>query len=152
MVTGVGFLGAGAIIHRNSGTRGLTTAATIWIVMAIGLACGSFNFILAIGGTALIVIVLTIFRKVEAQINQKAPLFIVKAKQTTPISSKVLAAAKEFGCSITELTVEPLDAEEVEATFLLSIKNKDFNRDAFVERLEKEDGVIQVSVMNNHKS
>ena len=151
VVTGVGFLGAGAIIHRNSGTRGLTTAATIWIVMAIGLACGSFNFILAVGGTALIIVVLTIFRKVEAQINQKAPLFIVKAKQTTPITSKVLEAAKTFGCSVTELTVEPLDAEEIEATFLLSIKNKDFDRSAFIEKLEKEEGVIQVSVMNNHK-
>ena len=65
VIAGVGFLGAGAIIHRNSGTRGLTTAATIWIVMAIGLACGSFNFILAIGGTFLIIIVLTVFRKFE---------------------------------------------------------------------------------------
>ena len=37
IITGVGFLGAGAIIHRNSGIKGLTTAGTIWIVMAIGL-------------------------------------------------------------------------------------------------------------------
>ncbi len=76
VIAGVGFLGAGAIIHRSSGTRGLTTAATIWIVMAIGLACGSFNFILAIGGTFLILIVLTVFRKFENKINKKAPLLL----------------------------------------------------------------------------
>lgn len=39
IITGVGFLGAGAIIHRNSGIKGLTTAGTIWSSMAIGIAC-----------------------------------------------------------------------------------------------------------------
>ena len=40
VITGVGFLGAGAIIHNNSGIKGLTTAGTIWVAMAIGIACG----------------------------------------------------------------------------------------------------------------
>ena len=61
VITGVGFLGAGAIMHRNSGIKGLTTAGTIWAVMAIGLACGSFNFILAILGTVLVFLVLIFF-------------------------------------------------------------------------------------------
>ena len=51
VVAGVGFLGAGAIIHNNGGIKGLTTASTIWLVMAIGLACGSMNFLLAIDST-----------------------------------------------------------------------------------------------------
>ena len=66
VVTGIGFLGAGVIMHRNGGgVRGLTTAASIWVVMTIGIACGSFNFILAFAGTILILIVLTVFKKVE---------------------------------------------------------------------------------------
>lgn len=151
VVAGVGFLGAGAIIYRNSGTKGLTTAATIWIVMAIGLACGSMNFILAIGGTLLILMVLIVFRKIETRINQKAPLFIVKATKNVPITSKILEIAKGFNCTIAELNVELLDAEEVEVTFLLSTKAKDFDRNSFAAKLQEVEGVLHVSMVNNHK-
>jgi putative Mg2+ transporter-C (MgtC) family protein len=41
IVTGIGFLGAGAIIRQGLAVRGLTTAATLWVVAAIGLSCGS---------------------------------------------------------------------------------------------------------------
>ena len=41
IVTGIGFLGAGAIIRQGLSVRGLTTAATLWVVAAIGLACGA---------------------------------------------------------------------------------------------------------------
>ena len=77
VITGVGFLGAGAIMHRDSGVKGLTTAGTIWVSMAIGIACGSFNFILAIAGTLLIFLVLTGFRKVEIKLNAKNPTIIL---------------------------------------------------------------------------
>lgn len=151
VITGVGFLGAGAIIHRNSGTRGLTTAATIWIVMAIGLACGSMNFILAIGSTLLIVIVLTVFRKVETKINKRAPLFVVKAKLNTPIASKILEAADELNCYVAELQIELVENDEIEATFLLTSRGKELDRNTFIARLENVEGVIHVGVVNNHK-
>jgi putative Mg2+ transporter-C (MgtC) family protein len=41
IVTGVGFLGAGALIQEGSGVHGLTTAASIWLVSSIGVACGA---------------------------------------------------------------------------------------------------------------
>ena len=70
IITGVGFLGAGAIMNRtNGGIKGLTTAATIWIVMAIGIACGSFNFILAILSTLLIIVVLTVSKRYDCTIH-----------------------------------------------------------------------------------
>ena len=129
----------------------MTTAATIWIVMAIGLACGSMNFILAIGSTLLIVIVLTVFRKVETRINKRAPLFVVKAKLNTPIASKILEAADELNCTVTELQIELVENEEIEATFLLTTRGKEFDRNSFIARLETAEGVIHVGVMNNHK-
>ena len=152
VIAGVGFLGAGAIIHRNSGTRGLTTAATIWIVMAIGLACGSMNFILAIGSTILIIVVLTLFRKVERRINSRAPLIVARAVPDTPIAAKVLEIAQSFGWNVDDLHVELLDNLEVEATFLVTSKNGEIKTNDFITLLEKVDGVIQVGVMNNHKS
>lgn len=56
IVTGVGFLGAGAIIQDRGGVHGLTTAATIWLVATIGMACGARFYQLAIV-TALIAII-----------------------------------------------------------------------------------------------
>jgi putative Mg2+ transporter-C (MgtC) family protein len=47
IVTGVGFLGAGALIQEGSGVHGLTTAATIWLVASIGVACGAGFFMMA---------------------------------------------------------------------------------------------------------
>jgi putative Mg2+ transporter-C (MgtC) family protein len=48
IVTGIGFLGAGAIIREGLSIRGLTTAATLWVVAAIGMACGAGLYSIAI--------------------------------------------------------------------------------------------------------
>ena len=59
IVAGIGFLGAGAIIRREEGfVAGLTTAATIWAVAAIGLAAGAGLYLISVVATALILVVL----------------------------------------------------------------------------------------------
>jgi putative Mg2+ transporter-C (MgtC) family protein len=58
IVTGVGFLGAGAIIQDRGGVHGLTTAATIWLVASIGMACGAGFYRLAAIGTGIAMVVL----------------------------------------------------------------------------------------------
>lgn len=58
VVTGIGFLGAGAIIREGISVRGLTTAASLWIVAAIGMAAGAGYYWPAVAGTALTVFAL----------------------------------------------------------------------------------------------
>jgi len=60
IVTGIGFLGAGAIIRRGEGgvVKGLTTAATIWITAGIGLAAGAGMYIIAAVTTFLVLVIL----------------------------------------------------------------------------------------------
>jgi putative Mg2+ transporter-C (MgtC) family protein len=66
VVTGVGFLGAGAIIRSQQGSvKGLTTAAGIWAICGVGLACGIGLFKEAIVATLLVLIILVLFSKVE---------------------------------------------------------------------------------------
>lgn len=67
IVTGIGFLGAGAIIRRGEGgvIKGLTTAATIWVTAGIGLAAGAGMYILATVTTFLVLVVLLLPRHVE---------------------------------------------------------------------------------------
>ena len=65
VITGIGFLGAGAIIRYGAAVRGLTTAAGLWITAAIGLAIGSGFFAAAIVSTILVMAVLLLLRYVE---------------------------------------------------------------------------------------
>ena len=65
IVTGIGFLGAGAILRNRNSVFGLTTAATIWAVAAIGMAVGFGEFGLAVMGTLAILVALFIFDFVE---------------------------------------------------------------------------------------
>ena len=148
VIAGVGFLGAGAIIHRNSGTKGLTTAATIWIAMAIGLACGSMNFILAIGGTLLILLVLVFFKKVEIKINRKAPAITIKVAKDTPILSKVLEVSALCDYEIHELEVGTTEMGDVEIRFVAVANKKDPHLEAFVSKLELIEGIKSVSLGN----
>ena len=71
IVTGIGFIGAGAILHGEGAVVGLTTAATVWVVAAIGTAVGAGAFIDAAGGTALIMLVLVGLRPVERRLSTK---------------------------------------------------------------------------------
>ncbi len=65
VVTGIGFLGAGAIMRDKASIRGLTTAACLWIAAAIGLACGIGLYFIAPFVTFLAVISLLLLKKVE---------------------------------------------------------------------------------------
>jgi putative Mg2+ transporter-C (MgtC) family protein len=60
IATGIGFLGAGAIIRSGAGVRGLTTAAGIWVTAGIGVAAGVGQYILAVGTTLITVIVIAV--------------------------------------------------------------------------------------------
>jgi putative Mg2+ transporter-C (MgtC) family protein len=71
IVTGIGFLGAGAIMRTDSGISGLTTAATIWVNAAIGVAAGGGEFHLAVIATAITVSVLLVLSPVEALIDRR---------------------------------------------------------------------------------
>jgi putative Mg2+ transporter-C (MgtC) family protein len=72
VVTGVGFLGAGSIMRQEGYVAGLTTAASVWIVSAIGVAVGVHAYTLAVGGTILALIVLEWFRWVERWLSPEA--------------------------------------------------------------------------------
>ena len=141
IITGVGFLGAGAIIHRNSGIKGLTTAGTIWSSMAIGIACGSFNFILAILGTGLIFAVLTVFKKVEVKISKKSPTIILNALAEEPVVTKIMEVNKKFNCSVYYMNtnvVEDSEPEKIEVIFQLMIRDDEIKVDEYIAELKKE--------------
>src|SRR3954451_2360795 len=73
IVTGIGFLGAGAIIKFGTSVRGLTTAASLWATAAIGMAVGVGWWILAVVGTAIVVFSLWPLNSVLKRIRGEGP-------------------------------------------------------------------------------
>lgn len=71
VITGVGFLGAGTIIHLKGSVKGLTTAATIWSVACIGLAVGLGFYFLSMASALIIFFTLIIFKKLEGKLIYK---------------------------------------------------------------------------------
>jgi putative Mg2+ transporter-C (MgtC) family protein len=71
IVTGIGFLGAGAIMRTGSGVQGLTTAATVWVNAAVGIAAGGGEYRLAAIATGITLIVLLLLYPVERLIDQR---------------------------------------------------------------------------------
>lgn len=69
VITGVGFLGGGAMIHMKGSVRGLTTAAGIWMTAAIGMAVGVGMYLCSIFATGLILLTLVVFERVEQRRN-----------------------------------------------------------------------------------
>jgi len=68
IVTGIGFLGAGAILHERGSVVGLTTAATIWVVAAIGMGVGAGAYAEAVGTTIMVCLVLIGLRPIERKL------------------------------------------------------------------------------------
>ena len=71
IVTGIGFLGAGAIMRTGAGIRGLTTASMIWVNAAIGVAVGGGEYHLAIIATVVTVLVLVLLDPVESWMERR---------------------------------------------------------------------------------
>lgn len=65
IVSGIGFIGAGTILQHRGNVRGLTTAASLWSVAAIGMAAGAGMLIMAGVGTVMILVVLSVLDRLE---------------------------------------------------------------------------------------
>ena len=84
VVSGIGFLGAGVIIQTGTAVKGLTTAATLWFSMSVGLACGSGNLFIGITGAILGICCLVCFVPLEKLANRSNPIIVL----IMPLDSK----------------------------------------------------------------
>ena len=71
IITGIGFIGAGTVLRQGLTVTGLTTASTLWIVAAIGMACGCGKLNIAVVSTILAVAILVLIRMFEMKIMPK---------------------------------------------------------------------------------
>ncbi len=103
IISGIGFLGAGAVLHSHGFVRGLTTAATIWVVAGVGMALGSSMYGVAVFATAMSVVTLYFLSMIEDKIQGKRSfnysLIVTNLNQALPSISKVLRDCSVTGAS-----------------------------------------------------
>ena len=109
VVSGIGFLGAGTILHEGLTIKGLTTAASLWIVSAIGLAVGSGMYLLSAVATMLTMLTLVTFRTWEKRFagNRSERRFIRVVTHNTPgIITEITGYLSECGIKVKTLNVK----------------------------------------------
>jgi len=111
VVTGIGFLGAGAIIRHGINVRGLTTAASLWVVASIGVGVGAGMYAFSIATTALVLLALwplgQVKRLLAAKQDATRRLSLVLAPRTP--SAGPLATIEEQGAEIQSVSVRAED-------------------------------------------
>jgi putative Mg2+ transporter-C (MgtC) family protein len=145
IVTGIGFLGAGAIIRQGLAIRGLTTAATLWVVAAIGLAAGAGYYSAAVITTAVALVALwplrmLAFRAVRRYRGESGLLLVQLPSGHSPAG--VIDAIEASGAQIESLEIgHEGDRRNVELT--LELPRQGLSRE-LVTNLADVDGVLEV--------
>ncbi|MEO6817425.1 MAG: MgtC/SapB family protein, partial [Edaphobacter sp.] len=104
----IGFLGAGTIIAHGDSVRGLTTAASIWSVAAVGIAVGCGMYRAAILGTALALLLLLVLRPIERRLDTRWRKQTISALYDPQITSPevLLGVLRRINLNVTGLSVE----------------------------------------------
>jgi putative Mg2+ transporter-C (MgtC) family protein len=145
VVSGIGFLGAGAILARGEVVRGLTTAASVWSVAAIGLAVGGGLYFAAGASTAVILIILAGVKPLEEAYrarNQSCKLFI-EAESGCLTPDLVKNTLKIRAAQIKRFLATKGEHGEQITVHLARVSKEDIA--GFVDSLKKIDGVDRVS-------
>lgn len=108
VVSGIGFLGAGAIIRLGNNVRGLTTAASLWFIAAVGLALGAGMFRAAAAAEVLSLITLVLLDKVEKRMfpSERNKLIELTFKSSIPDTKETINILKSFGVRIQSIDME----------------------------------------------
>ncbi len=150
IVTGIGFLGAGTIMRQGSVVRGLTTAASVWTVAAIGIAVaigGEKMVFLAAAATILVVITLNVVPHLErmAQLQRGEKILSVTMKASGDAVSQVFSMMAKQGTRFKVLGMET-NLEATQQTVRLQLyEGRGFDETALDGELTRSDSVVRFS-------
>jgi putative Mg2+ transporter-C (MgtC) family protein len=149
ILTGVGFIGAGAIFRQNNLLRGVTTAATLWFVTVIGLCIGGGQIGLGMVGTVLGFVVLWGLRALELRIPElRSALLVMVVRPNGPTAAKLRRRLQGAGFRIAKLGEAFINTENSRRTLQCSIQWRALPGDTevpeIVAELARSDGVLQL--------
>ncbi len=139
VVSGMGFIGAGAIMHDSmGGIKGITTAASLWITAMLGLACGNGFYFGAGVALVLTIISLVIIRHYEGTIFRKPIIINVICELSTPISNIVLGIINEYNLESIDYSINSFNRDSKKYNRLtITLQNNKKHRDNIRSAISK---------------
>ena len=148
VVSGIGFLGAGAIIKFGANVKGLTTAASIWAMAALGLAVGAGMYVISIIGVVVILFALTVMDVLEKQIFKERTLrkieLLIK-KKDSDIRKLIDLLNRQDVKVISSGFERNINEATNKITFLVGVTRK-LDVQQLSEVFEKYPGIVAISV------
>ena len=150
IVSGIGFIGAGAIMVQRHSVSGLTTAAALWVVAGIGMAVGAGHYFLALVATLFTLLGLELFRLIVNLIRSRTCVVVFTTK-TTEHLELMLKHIRQNGFSILNYRVETLSPKSNAYKVTLSIRDRGpfpvcGGEDPLIKLIRAESGVHFVSL------
>jgi len=145
IVTGIGFLGGGAILRTGLNVQGLTTAAGLWLVAAIGMAAGAGMYVVSVAATLFGIVALVVLRRFEHkddQLRRRISLVLADGGTTVPGLFRALA---QTGVAVAPMEYERrLDERRIHVTLQARIPPE--SQEGLVDLLEAQPGLERVRI------
>jgi putative Mg2+ transporter-C (MgtC) family protein len=145
VVTGIGFLGGGAILRTGLNVQGLTTAAGLWLVAAIGMAAGAGMYVVSVAATLFGIVALVVLRRFEHkddQLRRRISLVLADGGTTVP---GLLRALAQTGVAVAPMEYERrLDERRIHVTLQARIPPE--SQEGLVDLLESQPGLERVRI------
>lgn len=142
IIPGIGFIGAGAIMHSGATVSGVTTAATLFVVASVGMAVGGGEYLSAIFATMVILVALTLLGKVEAKFNfkQYTMWYEVAANDPEQLINTVNQVLEEFRLVMKTMTIGAANGHH-RIQFTVEAKHREHI--ALIKKLQASTGIVR---------
>ena len=151
-VTGIGFLGAGVIIKDKFTVKGLSTATTLWICAAVGLATGAGFVLEAIIATGIAMLIVFIRNKIIISVDKNAPHVVVKTIPSHPVIETIRDVCDRSDINLKSIDVVQLDESSLVVYAYFPYKINPLLFDYFCNELKKNEAILETKVEMNRQS
>ncbi len=143
VISGIGFLGAGTIMHYGANIKGLTSAATLWVVACLGLAIGAGFYWGAVAATVIVYITLILLKKLEVSIfkNRDTVEISVNLKNIPGQIGKVTELMGRLNIQIKDINITPSEESWINVIFLVNLPPA-ITRKTLLTELSQMEGVL----------
>lgn len=148
ILSGIGFLGAGAIFRFGVDVKGLTTAASIWAVAAVGLAAGGGMYFLALAGSLLMLFVLHVLEPLSKKISPHNMIYNlhIKGQDVHQRLSRLKSLAAANGIKLEKISISKKNSESSDTVSCHLWTPHNFEPEVFVEAVGKIEGVKSIDL------
>ncbi|MGJ9426273.1 MgtC/SapB family protein [Nesterenkonia halotolerans] len=152
IVSGIGFIGAGVVFVRQNMVSGLTTAASIWVTAAVGMACGAGMPMIAALTVLLYLLAVTLITTLVRRLprHDRSERYVVRYADGRGILREILGEASQLGYEtrlVRTRRMEVADGFAVDATMTFT-RTQRVGREQLFEALHEIDGVLEIRTAN----